>query len=141
MIPRYDAIDVRTGGWPPKGAEYDWKVKKREQIQVLSGESGSRFVRCWVELGFPDIHFYRIRLGCAGCAAASGDDLFQQLGEPGDYSGMRGLHVVRFADVGVEIVELDRRQILRLFAAGLGLAPATGVRAEFQFPFALPDRE
>src|SRR5262249_40935743 len=52
-----------------------------------------------------------------------------------------GLDVVLLAGVVAEVVELDRRQALRLGAPGARGAPAAGVGAEGELPRALADRE
>lgn len=54
-------------------------------------------------------------------AATVGDDLIQQMCQPGDYFGMLGKQVVRFGEVGAQIVELGIGQALCLLAAWRGV--------------------
>ena len=65
----------------------------------------------------------------------------QQLRELRDDLRMGGLNIVRFSNVGGEVIELNRRKFLRGRRTGTRDAPATGISAQFQLPFPPPDCE
>jgi hypothetical protein len=82
-------------------------------------------------------HRHSIRLRLAGRAAALGHVPLKQSRQPAHDLRMLLGGIPRFADVGGQFVELDRRQLARLVLAGLGLAPSARIGAERQLPSAL----
>ena len=91
--------------------------------------------------GFPDIDGAVVGLFRARGGTSVIDVFLQQTGHALNDFWILGLHVLRFPDVGFEIVELNGRQIAHVVSTGAGRAPAPGAWAELQFPFPLADRE
>ena len=75
-------------------------------------------------MAFGDLNRGVIGLLCTGGAAAIGDLLFENLRHARDDIRMFSLHVLRFADVIAQIVELHIGQALLLRVGIAGLAPA-----------------
>src|SRR5438093_9064691 len=75
-----------------------------------------------------------VRLPGARRAAAVSDVSLHQFCQPFGHVRVPILYICPLANVGGEVVELNRRQTSRRFAPRPWRAPTAGVGAQFQFP-------